>query len=264
MITEYRAVQALVADVFDGVFAEPATGEDEISLAANVQGTADDGALIEDLRVRGFAEPEATAHRLRAVLDSRRMQAMTGAARTGVERLLRRALQAAIERSRETGSAHDIGPDQHFARFAQLADVIAGRSTYIALLNQFPQAFDKVMRMLAASRWATDYLVRHPMLLDELLDQRLLEHEPDWPSWSIAVRQQLTEANGDHERQMNLLRDAHHAQVFRLLVADLDGRLTVERLADHLSALADATLTLAIEYAWRSLPGGTAMCRVSL
>jgi len=252
-ITEYRAVQALVADVFDGVFAEPATGEDEISLAANVQGAADDGALIEDLRVRGFAEPEATAHRLRAVLDSRRLQAMTGAARTGVERLLRRALQAAIERSRETGSAHDIGPDQHFARFAQLADVIAGRSTYIALLNQFPQAFDKVMRMLAASRWATDYLVRHPMLLDELLDQRLLEHEPDWPSWSIAVRQQLTEANGDHERQMNLLRDAHHAQVFRLLVADLDGRLTVERLADHLSALADATLTLAIEYAWRSM-----------
>jgi glutamate-ammonia-ligase adenylyltransferase len=253
MITEYRAVQALVADVFDDVFAEPATGEDEISLGANVQGAADDGALIEDLRVRGFADPEATAHRLRAVLDSRRMQAMTGAARTGVERLLRRALQAAIERSRETGSAHDIGPDQHFARFAQLADVIAGRSTYIALLNQFPQAFDKVMRMLAASRWATDYLVRHPMLLDELLDQRLLEHEPDWPSWSIAVRQQLTEADGDHERQMNLLRDAHHAQVFRLLVADLDGRLTVERLADHLSALADATLALAIEYAWRSL-----------
>ena len=53
---------------------------------------------------------------------------------------------------------------------------------------------------------------------------------------------------------MNLLRDAHHAQVFRLLVADLDGRLTVERLADHLSALADSTLALAIECAWRSLP----------
>jgi glutamate-ammonia-ligase adenylyltransferase len=53
---------------------------------------------------------------------------------------------------------------------------------------------------------------------------------------------------------MNLLRDAHHAQVFRLLVADLDGRLTVERLADHLSVLADSTLALAIEYAWRSLP----------
>ena len=255
MITEYRAVQALVAEVFDGVFAEPAVAEDEVSLASvNVEGASSDGVLIDDLRARGFADPAATAQRVRAVLDSRRMQATSGSARTGLERLLRRALQAAIELSREIGAAHDIGPDQHFARFAQLADVIAGRNTYIALLNQFPRAFDKVMRMLAASRWATDYLVRHPMLLDELLDHRLLELDPDWPSWSLAVRQQLAEADGDHERQMNLLRDAHHAQVFRLLVADLDGRLTVERLADHLSALADSTLALAIEYAWRSLP----------
>ena len=255
MITEYRAVQALVEEVFDAVFAEPAVADDEVSLpSAKVEGAPGDGALIENLRVRGFADPAATAQRLHAVLESRRMQASSDSARKGVERLLRRALQAAIEQSRESGAAHDIGPDQHFARFAQLADVIAGRNTYIALLNQFPQAFDKVMRMLAASRWATGYLVRHPILLDELLDQRLLEHEPDWPSWSRVVRQQLAEADGDQERQMNLLRDAHHAQVFRLLVADLDGRLTVERLADHLSALADATLMLAIEYAWRALP----------
>ena len=255
MMTEYRAVQALVAEVFDGVFAEPAVAENEVSLASvNVEGASSDGVLIEDLRARGFADPAATAQRVRTVLDSRRMQATSGSARSGLERLLRRALQASVELSRQIGAAHDIGPDQHFARFAQLADVIAGRNTYIALLNQFPQAFDKVMRILAASRWATDYLVRHPMLLDELLDHRLLEHDPDWPSWSLAVRQQLAEADGDHERQMNLLRDAHHAQVFRLLVADLDGRLTVERLADHLSALADSTLALAIEYAWRSMP----------
>ena len=256
MIGEYRAVQALVAEVFDGVFAEPGAGDDDETplAAASVQGIADDSALVEDLRARGFADPAATAQRLRAVLDARRSQSATGAARAGLERLLRRALQAAIEHSRATGAAHDIGADQHFARFLQLADVIAGRNTYIALLNQFPQAFDKVMRMLAASRWATDYLARHPILLDELLDERLLEQEPDWLSWSAAVRQQLSEAQGDHEREMNLLRDAHHAQVFRLLVADLDGRLTVERLADHLSALADSTLAVAIEYAWLSLP----------
>ena len=33
MMTEYRAVQTLVAEVFDGVFAEPAADEDEISLS---------------------------------------------------------------------------------------------------------------------------------------------------------------------------------------------------------------------------------------
>jgi glutamate-ammonia-ligase adenylyltransferase len=41
--------------------------------------------------------------------------------------------------------------------------------------------------------------------------------------------------------------------VFRLLVADLDGRLTVERLADHLSALADATLAVTLECAWKTV-----------
>ena len=254
MMSEYRAIQTLVAEVFDGVFAEPATDENDSSPSFAAVAGASEDALIEDLRARGFADPVGTGQRLRAILDSRRVQSTSEFGRIGVERLLRRALQTAIERSGEPGAAHDIGPDQHFARFAQLADVIAGRNTYVALLNQFPQAFDKVMRMLAASRWATDYLVRHPILLDELLDQRLLEHEPDWPSWMVAIRQQLAEVNADQERQMNLLRDAHHAQVFRLLVADLDGRLTVERLADHLSALADSTLSLAIECAWRSLP----------
>ena len=253
MIAEYRAVQQLVAEVFDGVFAEPVVDSNEISLTSANAGVSDDTALIEDLRARGFSDAVATAQRLRAVLDSRRIQSTSGFARAGVERLLRRAVQTAIESAEEGGAAHDIGPDEHFARFALLADVIVGRNTYVALLNQFPQAFDKVMRMLAASRWATDYLVRHPILLDELLDQRLLDRDPDWPSWSAAVRQQLAEADGDQERQMNLLRDAHHAQIFRLLVADLDARLTVERLADHLSALADSTLALAIDYAWRSL-----------
>lgn len=255
MLAEYRAVQRVVSETFDAVFAEPAAPNSEVPLMlSQVQGSADDGAWIDDLRARGFADPATVSQRLRSVLESRRVQSATESARAGMHRLLRRALQAAVDHSKAGGAAHDIGPDEHFARFAQLADVIAGRNTYVALLNQFPRAFDRVIRMLAASRWATDYLVRHPILLDELLDERLLEHEPDWPAWSSAVRQQLAEARDDQEQQMNLLRDAHHAQVFRLLIADLDGRLTVERLADHLSALADLALTLALEAVWPTLP----------
>jgi glutamate-ammonia-ligase adenylyltransferase len=53
---------------------------------------------------------------------------------------------------------------------------------------------------------------------------------------------------------MNVLREAHHAQVFRLLAQDLAGLLTVERLADHLSALADLILEVVLREAWRDLP----------
>jgi [glutamine synthetase] adenylyltransferase / [glutamine synthetase]-adenylyl-L-tyrosine phosphorylase len=255
MLGEYRAVQEFVDGVFDTVFSEPTESTRQAPMPAswNAPGDGDDVALVEHLEEQGFRDPPGTAQRLRGVLSGRRVQAASAAARAGIERLLQRALVASIELSHGSGAAHDIGPDEHFARFSQLAEVIAGRNTYVTLLNQFPHAFDRVMRMLAASRWAADYLVLHPILLDELLDERLHEREPDWAAWSALVRRQLDEAEGDQERQMNLLRDVHHAQVLRLLVADLDGRLTVERLADHLSALADFTLGLTLERVWRTI-----------
>jgi [glutamine synthetase] adenylyltransferase / [glutamine synthetase]-adenylyl-L-tyrosine phosphorylase len=258
MVAEYRAVQDYVAGTFDAVFVEPVAERSQLPLPAGpAEGVADDAELQEHLQAMGFADPVATAQRLRGVLASRRVQVTSETTRARIERLLKSGLKAATVRARGNGASHDIGPDELFARFAQLLDVIAGRSTYIALLNQFPPALERVMRLLAASRWATDYLVRHPILLDELLDERVElfdnEHTPDWTSWAVGVRTQLAEDEGDQEEQMNLLRDVHHAQVFRLLVADLDGRLTVERLADHLSALADATLALTLECAWKTV-----------
>ena len=52
---------------------------------------------------------------------------------------------------------------------------------------------------------------------------------------------------------MDVLREAHHAQVFRLLAQDLAGQLTVEVLADHLSALADLMLAITLELCWAQL-----------
>ena len=255
MQSEYRAVQSFVAETFDAIFAEPDTDDDALQMTLSpIPGGGENEALSEDLLGLGFTEPAAAAERVRAVLDSSRAKTGSEAARNALQRLLQRALRAAIEYAQEIGAAHDIGPDEHFARFAQLADVVAGRNTYVALLNQFPRAFERVMRMLAASRWATLYLVRHPILLDELLDDQSLRQQEEIADWSAAVRIQLLEAGDDQEQQMNVLRDAHHVQVFRLLIADLDGSVTVEHLADQLSALADATLALAIETVWPTLP----------
>src|SRR5207249_6289956 len=49
------------------------------------------------------------------------------------------------------------------------------------------------------------------------------------------------------------LRRAHHAEVFRTLVRDVEGHITVEQVADDLSALADAALDCAIRWAWGHL-----------
>jgi glutamate-ammonia-ligase adenylyltransferase len=141
-------------------------------------------------------------------------------------------------------------PDRTLARGIDLVEAIAGRAAYLALLAEHPQALERVARIVGASPWAADYLARHPLLLDELLDDRLLYAPPDAEAVERALRGALEAAADDTERRMNLLREHHHAQVFRLLAQDLAGLLTVERLADHLSELADRVLGIALECAW--------------
>jgi glutamate-ammonia-ligase adenylyltransferase len=92
--------------------------------------------------------------------------------------------------------------------------------------------------------------------LDELLDPRVLLAEPDWDAWRTELARMLETHAGDAERQMDALRHFHHAQSFRLLAQDLAGTLTVERLADHLSALADIILGATLAEIWAHMHNG--------
>ena len=90
-------------------------------------------------------------------------------------------------------------------------------------------------------------------MLDELLDSDALLTEPGWQDWRAELATQLAAHDGDPERQIDALRHFQQAQTFRLLVQDLDGRLSIERLADHLSALADIVLEATLKQCWAQL-----------
>jgi glutamate-ammonia-ligase adenylyltransferase len=199
---------------------------------------------------RVFAEPEAAAEpwpehpRLAALRSSQRYAALPEASRRRLDRLMPALARAA----RATDD-----PEATLARGVDLVEAIASRAAYLALLAEHPEALERVARIIGASSWAAEFVTRHPLLLDELLDDRVLYAPPDWVSFSRSLRQQLAAAHDDVERRMNILREAHQAQVFRLLAQDLAGLLTVEKLADHLSALADLVLEVSIEEVWRDL-----------
>ena len=95
-------------------------------------------------------------------------------------------------------------------------------------------ALRRVADMMCASNWAADYLNRHPLLLNELLDPRLYEITTDWTGFREILRDNLAQHADDTEREMDILREMHHGQVFRLLAQDLAGLQTIERLSDHL------------------------------
>jgi len=144
-------------------------------------------------------------------------------------------------------------PQATLERGIDLLEAIARRAAYLALLAERPEALQRVARMIGASSWAAEYVTRHPLLLDELLDDRVLYAAPDWKDFEQALRAALAAAGADVERQMNAVREQHQAQLFRLLAQDLAGLLTVETLADHLSQLADIVLQASLEACWSQL-----------
>lgn len=106
--------------------------------------------------------------------------------------------------------------------------------------------------MIGTSEWAAKFLKRHPILLDELLDNRNLNIFPDWSVFAQDCRRQMETIAGNTERQLDLLRELHHVQLFRLLAQDLEGKLSVEVLAEYLSVLADILVDTTIHSVWQT------------
>ncbi len=196
------------------------------------------------LRSLGFEDAGEVCARLAAMRQSGRYRQLPEASRDRLDSLMPRLIEL---------SASHPNPDATLARCLDLGEAISGRSPYLALLDEHPAALERVAGMLSASPWAAEYLTRHPVLLDELIDSRLLFAAPDWPAFGRQLRATLQEHAGDAERQMDALREAHHAQMFHLLAQDLAGALSVEHLADRLSDLADLVLQVTLEICWRQL-----------
>src|SRR5258706_1722365 len=199
-----------------------------------------------------FAEPGAESEarpwpdhpRLAALRSSQRYLQLPEDSKRRFDTLVRAPAAAA---------AATPDPEASLARGVDLLEAIARRAAYLALLAERPEALERVTRMIGASSWAAQYVTQHPLLLDELLDDRLLYAAPDWRGFESGLREALAAAGADLERQMNAVREQHQAQLFRLLAQDLAGLLTVEVLADHLSQLADIVLQVSLQAAWSQL-----------
>ena len=140
-------------------------------------------------------------------------------------------------------------------RVHQIIEQIASRSSYLALLLEYPETINRLAKMAGASPWATHYLSQYPLVLDSLIEWHTLLETPDFIALAEQLRLELDAcflANGkaDIERQMNLMRDLQHQISFQLLAQDLTGMLSVESLADQLSALADMLLAETIYRTW--------------
>jgi glutamate-ammonia-ligase adenylyltransferase len=198
--------------------------------------------VVERLRSLQFVQPEASGDRLLQVRRAGSYRHLPEDIRSRFDALIPRLIE---------WCAKEAVPDTALARSLTLLETISRRGAYLALLQQYPQALRRMVELVSASGWAAEYLVKHPILLDELLDGRHLGEVTDWPAFVVHVRRALDAVEPDTERQMDLLREQHHVQVFRLLHQDIAGKWRVEEIGDHLSALADVILGETMHRCWQ-------------
>ncbi|WP_050461257.1 bifunctional [glutamate--ammonia ligase]-adenylyl-L-tyrosine phosphorylase/[glutamate--ammonia-ligase] adenylyltransferase [Herbaspirillum autotrophicum] len=242
-LEEHRRIVALQ---FDTIFNDKQADEDsdgkelcELNEHDNLE------SITSVLHALGFEEVATASQRLLLTWQSPRLQSLPEASRVRLTALINAALP--IIGRMPQGRLATLG------RLLDFLEAIARRAAYLALLTEYPHALTRLIRMIAASDWAAKYLTQHPILLDELLDDRTLKAPADWPAFALDCQRQLDTAPGDTERQMDILREMHHAQLFRLLAQDLEGDLSVERLADYLSALADILVAATVQAVWQTI-----------
>jgi len=228
---------------FEAVFAGAAPSAAATPLATLWAGTmseAQSQSCLADLR---FGDTTVAAQRLRDLRAGPAYRRLAASGQRRFDRLIPHLLELA------GASAH---PDAALERVLRVLESIGRRESYLALLVEYPTALEHLVGLAAASPWAAEYLGRHPILLDELISPQGLA-APDWPALAASLRSEVDEADGNTERQMDLLRHFKQVQTLRLLGQDLAGALPLETLSDHLSDLACVILSEVLRQAWAGL-----------
>ncbi len=192
--------------------------------------------------------PPKFRERVAAWRDHPRVMALREESRARLIRLVGRTGQWLVQ-----GQASE----EAAVRIADWIEPLLRRESYLALLLERPTVHQRLLRLLGEARWPARYLLKHPGVIDELASDSFLserfaaaEFEGDLERRRASL--QVTGEDGD-ETLLNLLRRAHHAEVFRTLARDVEGKLSVEQVADDLSALAESVLTLTTRWCWERL-----------
>jgi glutamate-ammonia-ligase adenylyltransferase len=207
---------------------------------------------LRPARAAGDAEafleslPAELAARVRPLCGQAKIRLLRDESKLRLARLVTRAAQA-VAQARCTSAAAVL--------FVDWIEPLLRRESYLALLAERPEVQNRLLRLLGLARWPMRYLMLHPGVIDEL-GGRTPDAQPlrrrGLPARARGAPRRL-DASSQAEEELLLdtcagppCRGLPHAGARRR------GHITVEEVADDMSALADATLSCALRWAWRT------------
>ncbi|HTW37296.1 MAG TPA: bifunctional [glutamate--ammonia ligase]-adenylyl-L-tyrosine phosphorylase/[glutamate--ammonia-ligase] adenylyltransferase [Steroidobacteraceae bacterium] len=210
------------------------------------QPPAHPGTLATRLQALGFASEAAEAARLLEELrDSSLVRKLDEPGRRRLQALLPRVAASA-------GASRD--PLAVLRRVLRILEAIGPRSAYFALLNESTQARERLTELAGHGDFLPNQVASAPLLLDELVDPRVLAHTPTRAELGAELRLALEQLRDeDPEREVEALRHFQQAAIFHVAVADLEGRLPIMRVSDRLTDIAELILECVIELATRQI-----------
>ena len=210
--------------------------------------------LAASLRASDVAEPDAVAQLLIDFRGSSLVRRLDSNALRRLQGLLPALLA-------------ELHPDDdHLAvlrRLLRVLEAIGARSAYFALLNENPPARRRFVDVCRGGEFLAQQIAAHPLLLDELMDERLLSVPPTRAELSADVLDRLERVGlEDPERAVEALCQFKRAAVFRVAIADLAGHLPLMRVSDRLTDIAELIVEQAMRLAWQQMTQqfGTPLC----
>ena len=241
-LSELDAHREVVAQEFDTLLG----GDRECNTCNGKTGKTNREHADLDAVLGDFSGP--VRERLAQWADNPRVQSLRDDARGRLMRLLQRTAQW-LDAGRVSEEA--------VLRMVDWIEPLLRRESYLALMLERPSVHERLLRLLGAAKWPARYLLQHPGVIDELAGGNLFDSRFDAAEFESELQARLVAlqrtGEDDEESLLNLLRRAHHAEQFRTLARDVEGVLSVEQVADDLSALAEAVLRVTARWCWSRL-----------
>ncbi|MDE2303929.1 MAG: bifunctional [glutamate--ammonia ligase]-adenylyl-L-tyrosine phosphorylase/[glutamate--ammonia-ligase] adenylyltransferase [Gammaproteobacteria bacterium] len=216
----------------------------------------DASGLEEQLVARGVAAE------LAAVLAAPLVRYRESAAYRRLDENARRRLNAVLDQL-VLSAATRAEPVVLVERVLRILEAIGARSSYFALLREQPRAFARLVEVCAISGFLARQIAEFPLLLDELIDPKLFEEPPSRESFAQELEARMHRLpEDDPERQVEGLRQFQKAAIFSVALADLTGRLTLMKVSDRLTDVAELIVARCMDLAWRQITAayGVPMC----
>lgn len=211
--------------------------------AAAGQGQAVD-LSAQHLQALGFLSSDKHAERLQSLLDSTAVAALGDRSQQRLQQVIQ-AFLTACQKARNADQCLD-----HAISFLQ---AIVKRGSYIALLDEQSSALQRMVQVFDESLWLTQSLLDHPLLLDELLDARVIGQRMDSLDLSRQIDGLLAQHAEDAEAALLAMNEFKISFTFKIAYQFLFQGLSAIQSSRLLTLLAELILTQCNELAGREL-----------